>query len=167
MSITSRLFSIGPRISRKGDSLVAATGWRFGVLTLGAMFRRVVVDANAQTVRIRHRYGWLFGRSRTIPFRQIQSVVYGYEDWSWDANFSFAYKTLDVYQVGLRLLDDREVHLFHFFGEGTIINEGPLPDWFYWPEYAFELGGTQQSESRLFVELLSRMIGVSVQPARP
>ena len=43
-------------------------------------------------------------------------------------------------------------------------NEGPFPDWFYWQEYVFDLTGTQVSESRLFVELLSEMIRAPVIP---
>jgi hypothetical protein len=144
---------------------VATTGWRFSFLTLGLMFRRIVVDTETQTVAIHRRYGWLFGGTRTIRFRDIQAVTYGYDDWSLGARLSYTYKSMDVYVVGLRLYDDREIRVFHFFGEGVFANNGPFPDWWYWSEYVFDLTGTQQRESRRFVELLSRMIGVSVQPS--
>ncbi len=45
-------------------------------------------------------------------------------------------------------------------------NDGPWPDWLYWNDYLFDLSGTQERESKAFVELLSKMIGVSVVPAR-
>ncbi|MHB1037535.1 MAG: hypothetical protein ACYC35_26005 [Pirellulales bacterium] len=82
------------------------------------------------------------------------------------ADFSFAHDGLDLFTVGLRLHDDREVPLFRFFGDGEFTNEGIYPDWCYWRDYLFDLSGAQQKESRLFVDLLSKMIGVSVEPPR-
>jgi hypothetical protein len=68
--------------------------------------------------------------------------------------------------VGLRLQDDKFIHLFFFFGDGTFTNDGPLPDWLYWDDYLFDFTGTQEKESRGFVELLRKMIGVHVEPSR-
>ena len=45
-------------------------------------------------------------------------------------------------------------------------DNGPLPDWLYWNEYTFDLSGSQDKESRMFVDLLSKMIGVTVVPPR-
>jgi len=167
LSLPWRFLSIGPRIFKDEGALVAVTGWGFRLLTLGTMLRQVTVDVQAKIVQIRSRYLWLFGRTRTIDFHDIQAVTYGYDDWSggegilWDSH-----DTLDVYQVGLCLKDDSEVHLFYFIGEGAFGNGGVLCDWFFWPEYGIELVGAQQSESRLLVELLGKMIGVIVQPPR-
>lgn len=71
---------------------------------------------------------------------------------------------MDLVSVGLRLNTREEVHLFSFVGEGSFVNEGIFPDWLHWNEYLFDMKGTQERESRAFVELLCRMLGVSVQP---
>jgi hypothetical protein len=162
--VASRVLSLGPRIQKEDGLLVAATGWRLRLLTLGMMLRWVIVDPKDETVTVRDRYFWLFGRTRTLRFRDIQAVTYGYDDWSPGAVLSDAHRTLDCYQVGLCLGDEREMSLFHFFGEGGFVNDSSLPDWFFWPDYALDLIGTQQPESRLLVELLGKMIGVTVQP---
>jgi hypothetical protein len=166
MSVASGLLSIGPRIRKDGGSLIATTGWRFALLTLGAIWRRVEVDAVARAVCIHSRSLWLFGRTRTIRFRDIQAVTYGYADWSPDSIFAFAHDAIDVFSTGLRLYDDREVGLFTFFGDGSFTNDGPFPDWCYWTDYAFDMTGCQSKESRLFVDLLSKMLGVTVEPPR-
>jgi hypothetical protein len=67
--------------------------------------------------------------------------------------------------VGLRLHNLDELHLFFFYGDGTFSNDGPLPDWFYWKDYLFDLSGAQEKESRLFVDLPSKMMKVPVEPA--
>jgi hypothetical protein len=54
------------------------------------------------------------------------------------------------------------VHLFHFYGEGTFVNNSPFPDWCYWEEYLLDMSGTQESESRTFVDLLQKMLNVPV-----
>ena len=75
--------------------------------------------------------------------------------------------SFDWFTVGLRLADDSELQLFNFIGDGTFSNNGPFPDWLYWDEFAFDLSGSQEKESRVFVDLLCKMIGVRVVPPRP
>jgi hypothetical protein len=36
--------------------------------------------------------------------------------------------------------------------------------WLYWDEFLFDQSGTQEQESRAFVEMLSKMMGVSIIP---
>jgi len=36
----------------------------------------------------------------------------------------------------------------------------------YWEDFAFDLSGTQERESKAFVELVCKMIGVTVVPGR-
>jgi hypothetical protein len=166
MPFVSSLLSIGPRIHKEDDRLIATTGWRFGLLTLGAVLRRVEIDATSQTVSIHNRYLWLVGHTTKIRFRNIRAVTYGYSDCSPNSFLSFAHDAIDVFSTGLRLHDDREITLFTFFGNGAFVNNGPFPDWCYWSDYAFDMTGTQGSESRLFVDLLSKMLDVEVQPPR-
>ncbi|HWY88736.1 MAG TPA: hypothetical protein VNX28_18640, partial [Gemmataceae bacterium] len=59
-----------------------------------------------------------------------------------------------VFSVGLRLYGGGERHLFYFFGDGTFTNTGPWPDWIYWEDFAFDMSGTQERESKAFVEVV-------------
>jgi len=161
-----RLLAICPRISRSGERIEATTAWRLRLLTLGMMFRRVVIDPQRDKLLIESRWLWLIRRRRVIRFARVQAITYGYEDLSPDGFFSLAHDSYDSFTVGLRLMDDSEVRLFTFHGDGTFVNTSTWPDWLFWDEYALDLSGSQQQESRLFVDLLSEMIGVSVVPPR-
>ena len=74
--------------------------------------------------------------------------------------------SVDLFSVGLRLLSGEELHLFYFYGDGTFSNDGPWPDWLYWEDYVYDMSGTQERESRAYVDLLAKMIGVPVIPGR-
>lgn len=160
-----RLLALCPRIRKDDDTIVANTAWRVSVLSFGTIYRKCVINPQARTVSVSSRYLWVISRFREIPFSEIENVTYGYEDMSMD--LAFAHDSFDWFTVGLRLTDDTELHLFNFIGDGTFSNNGPFPDWSYWDEFAFDLSGSQETESRVFVELLATMVGVSVVPPRP
>ena len=164
MALISRIFSICPRIREAEERLIATTAWRYRLLTLGASHREVIIDPNQKVVRVRRRFFWVFRRRTVIPFSSVRSVTYGYDPWSPNSWWSWSYDGFDIYSVGLSLHNGKDVHLFNFLGEGTFTNDGPLPDWMYWGDFAFDLVGTQGGESRAFTDLLSRAIGVSVAP---
>jgi hypothetical protein len=166
MALAWGLFSICPRLSKRNGKLVAATAWRVRILMLGWLYREVIVDPKREALTIYHRYFWAFTGRRRLPFDAIEAVTYGYQDWAAGASWSWAHDSVDLYSVGLRLRDGDEVHLFYFYGDGTFRNDGPWPDWLYWDDYVFDTSGTQERESRAFVELLSKMMGVSVVPPR-
>lgn len=155
-----------PRISERDGGLIAATAWRWRVLFLGTMLREVVVDPGSKMVLIHCRYLWFFPFRRRIPFAKIAAVTYGYEDLSTGAGWSPAHNTFDAFAVGLQLVDDAEIPLFSFYGEGTFVNESGLPDWMYWGQSIFGVVGRQEHESRAFVDSLAKMIGVKVTRPR-
>ena len=164
MGLSFGLLSVCPRVRRDGGRLVAVTSWKMWLLSLCSLSREVVVDPGQQCVIIRRRV-WLFARRRRIAFGRIKAVTYGYQDWAAGSLWSWAHDSADLFSTGLRLHDGREVHLFYFLGDGTFHNDGPLPDWLYWPDFLPDFSGTQEKESRAFVELLSKLIGVAVEPA--
>jgi hypothetical protein len=166
LAISSPLLSICPRVSKVKGSLVASTAWRLLIPTLGSVYRQVTVDPKREEVTVFGRYLWVMPRWRRIRFRAIEAVTYGYQDWATDAWWTWAHDSVDLFSVGLRLHGGDEVHLFYFYGDGTFTNDGPWPDWLYWDDYLFDMSGTQERESKAFVELLSKMIGASVVPAR-
>lgn len=165
MVFETPLIAVCPRIRAEEDRLTATTSWLFSILTLGLSLRRVVVDRHLQTVIVQQRTAWLFFREQEIPFAQIAAVTYGYEDEHPFALTPGTHDGVDRYLAGLRVFGQDEVRLFSFVGEGTVTNNGPLPDWWYWEEYVVDFTGSQARESRLFVQLLSQMIGVTLEPS--
>lgn len=161
-----RLFAICPRIRKASGCVVATTAWRVRLLLLGTIYRRVVVDPSKQTIAIRSRYLWFICRKRTIRFSDIRAITYGYQDMAPDAALAYTHNSYDWFSVGLRLNDLADFHLFSFIGDGPFNNNGPLPDWVYWQEFRFNIVGSQEKESRVFVDLLSRMIDAPVVPPR-
>src|SRR5262245_22082129 len=146
MAIAFGLLSVCPRVRKAKGKLIASTAWRLRILTLGLTLRTVVIDRIEEVVRIRRRYFWLLTRKRKIPFEAVRVVSYDYQDLSIGSLWSWAHDSLDLFSVGLRLHGGRDVHLFNFFGEGTFQNDGPLPDWWYWDDFAFDMSGTQETE---------------------
>jgi hypothetical protein len=167
VALSFRLLSVCPRLSKSKGKLVATTAWRLRILTLGWLYRKVVVDPKRRELTLYRRYFWLFPRRRRVRFERIEAVTYGYQDWALCASLSWAHDSLDLFSVGLRLHGGDELRLFYFYGDGTFCNDGPLPDWLYWDEYLFDMSGTQEKESRAFVDLLGKMFGVGVVPTRP
>jgi hypothetical protein len=166
VGFNSSMFSVCPSVRKVNDKLIAETGLGLRISTLGCFYRKVVVDRKKEEVIISRRYLWLFKRSRHIRFAAIVAIEYGYQDISWGAWWSWAHKSEDIFTVKLRLHSGNERHLFQFAGEGEFQNDGPLPDWMYWEDYAFNCSGTQERESLVYVELLSKMIGVPIERAR-
>ncbi len=165
MAISSPLLSICPRVRKVKGALVARTNLTLRILSLGLMNRKVRVDRNKEEVTISRRLFWFYPRRRRIPFAHIEAVTYSYQDWAADS-WTWAHDSVDLFSVGLRLHGGGETHLFYFYGDGTFQNDGPLPDWWYWEEFLTDFSGTQERESKLFVDVLSKMIGVTVAPGR-
>jgi len=63
--------------------------------------------------------------------------------------------SIDCYTISLTLFDRRELTLFSFYGDGAFQNQSGMPDWCYWSDITFDRVGTQQAESKYFVDLLS------------
>ena len=158
------LLSICPRITKANGRLIARTAWCLRILFFGTFYREVTVEPHKKTVTVVSRYFWLFRRRRRIRFPAIQAVTYGYSDLSQGSVTSASRDSVDWFTVGLRFIDDSEMHLFSFLGDGTFVNESNFPDWMYWEEFLFDHTGTQEKESRVFVDLLSKLIGVTVVP---
>ncbi len=163
MAIPFRFLSLCPRIRKEEDRLVASTPWRLRLLTMGAYLRTVVVDPDRKQIVIRRRLLWFIVRKRRVPFDAVRGVTYGYRDMTPGGSWMWAHDSSDLFHVGLKLDSLDKVHLFSFFGDGTFHNDGPLPDWLYWDNYLFDMSGTQERESRAFVELLSKMIKAPVE----
>jgi hypothetical protein len=164
MPIFSRFFSLCPRIRKEDEQLVASTPWRLRLLTLGTFYRKVIVDPDRKEVILRRRYFWFFAREHHIPFKEVRGVTYGYSDVTPGGSWLWAHDSTDLFRVGLKLGGLDKVHLFSFFGDGTFTNDGPLPNWFYWGDFLFDVSGTQERESRAYAEVLSKLLKKPVEP---
>jgi hypothetical protein len=159
-----RLFSIRPRVGKRDCRIVAKTAWRLRILLIGLAVREVEIDPQAEIIRLKSRYLWFLHRHHVFPYGDIEAIIYGYHDNVLGASWS-AHESSDWFNVGLRLVDGKEIHLFHFIGDGTFTNNSMFPDWMYWGERFLDVEGSQERESRAFVELLSTMVGVQVVPS--
>src|SRR5262245_50262964 len=146
--------SVCPRIEASENCLTASSSGLVRVLSLGLYQRLVVVDEQARTVSLERRFAGL-ARRRTIIFLAITAVTYGYEDAVFGKSLMLTHDSVDRFTVGLRLVGGEQVHIFSFIGDGTFGNDGPLPDWMYWKDFAMDCSGTQEKEARLYAQLLS------------
>ena len=166
VAIAIPFLSICPRIRKRGDALIVSTSWVALAMTLGLWIRKVVVAPDEKLVTLRDRYLWLIPRERNIPFPAIGAVTYGYENHSPGSDLTYTNDSWDQFSVGLRLKDDNDIHLFSFFGEGTFTNNAPFADWMYWSDFMLDFSGTQEHRSQVLVNLLSKLIRVTVVPPK-
>jgi hypothetical protein len=103
----------------------------------------------------------------TIPFQQIQKINYNYEDWGPYTSLGLTGDSKDCFSVKLRLMDDSEVHLFNFFGEGDF-EPGVWNPLFSLRWYLMKIlvpfCGSQEDSSRQFVDRLEKLTGANVAP---
>lgn len=135
--LRSILLSICPRLDRNENRLVATTSWPLRVLTLGCLYRQVVVDPQNQELTIFRRRFWALPQFRRIRFGTIEAVTYGFADWA-------SFFDINLFAIGVRLRGGDELHLFYFGEDGRTCEE--------------------QAESRKLVAALSLLIGVGVAP---
>jgi hypothetical protein len=159
VKLLSRVFCIGPRISRDGQSVVASSNFLSQLLCLGFAGRRVTIDPRQGLIRVHYRVLWVLTRSRRIEFDWISHVVY---DYSGMGGWYGAYQEGEVYSVALKLKNGQEVLLFQFVGEGDFVNNTVWPDWMYWVEFkvAQFCQGPQEARSLMYAETVSRLAGV-------
>lgn len=161
-----RWLSLSPKVAKRDGRIIVRSNRLLWLLMLGAASRTFWVEPAKKRFRVQSRSWWLRRRRQKIAFSSVAAVTYGYSDMSVAQHTSWAHNSFDCFSVGLRFFDQSEQHLFHFYGNGTFSNNSPLPDWFFWDDFAFDVAGTQQSDSRAFVDLLAEMTGTTVVPPR-
>ena len=157
------MLSFGGSVTKQDGRLVVRSGFVGAALTLGAFRMTASFDPGDRTVRITRRRFWA-ARRRRIGFDMVEALTYGYENVALLPGLSYGHRAIDLFAVGLRLLDREEIALASFAGPGAFVNDGPLPDWMFWDEFAFDHVGNQESRARAVVDVMSAMIGVPVVP---
>lgn len=160
--LMGRLMNFAPVVSKQGDTLVIASGWRSHLFSLGAASRRITVEPQRKVLHINGRRFWFARWSRRIEFEWIQDIAYGY--WSTGQGWYGEGAEDEMYTVGLNLKNGEEVILCRFFGSGDYYNNTIMPDWCYWgDQYSADLAhGTQNESSHALLDVLSRLLGVPV-----
>jgi len=168
--VWSRIFCFQPKITRENGRLIARSGWRSQLFTLGFAGRQVVVDRQRKLVRIRRRSFWLVTKSRFIPFDAVHEVTYDYHDIDHGGEvLTYSHQQDDLFVVGLKLTTGEHVLLFRFYGAGDFSNNSDFPDWFFW-EDKLEARLTMQNcegESRAYAYSIAAAMGVEVGNAEP
>ncbi len=172
MSYMSSALSDGPIITREGDRLIAVSSLWTQVLALGSWGRRVSVDPHQQTIEIEDRTFWASRSSRTILFRDVTAIGYGYRDTndlgalSLVLNEGRPRRVEDRFSVGLKLAPNGQyTELFAFAGSGGRSYDFSLLDDWDWPGRNGWFAGDQDERSRQFANLLASIIGRKVVPA--
>lgn len=163
-SVGSPLLSITPWISKRDGKLVASTSFVGLLVSLTLIYREVVIDPKEKTITVRRRFLWFFKTRTQVRFRDVTVISYDYEDWHLGSAMGFAGDSLDCFSVKLGLHGGKNLHLFRFFGAGTFSNrDGLYPDWVYWDDYLFDVSGSQEDESRSYVNLLQHLLDVPLR----
>ncbi len=128
-------------------------------ITLWSHCRTVCVDPRHKVVTIERRILWLLSRDRTIPFKRIGRIDYAFD--SLTTEWGLAWDPLDQlesFKISLCLVNPEEhVKLFSFLGEGSVATGvgGVLID----GDDVVDMSGDQESSSREYVTLLTKMTG--------
>jgi hypothetical protein len=155
------MITLCPRITADDHCLKAKTSLVSVLLTFGLRYRSVVVNRTSRNVVIHTKTAWFWNRTETHPFDQIAAVTYEYDEFS----LLNRHDPIDRFIIGLRPKVGQEFRLFDFIGDGGFTNGGPLPDWWYWEDIVFDYTGSQEPESRAFAQLLSKLLGVKIEPS--
>lgn len=152
--------SLQPRVRRQGKQLMVTPSWLLQILTLGAYGLTVHVDGEAGYVYIQLRRFWFFSQARVVSFKQIERICYEYYGLptSWDI-FGRVHDELERFRVSLALRGTEErVHVGSFYGEGAAGSLATL----LMGDDLFDLAGTQELDSRQFVEQLCALTGATL-----
>lgn len=156
--------SITPRITKRDGKLVASTSLLGLLVSLTLLYREILIDPEEKSLTIRRRILWFVKTRRRVRFSNVAVISYEYEDWNPVSSMGFAGDSVDCFSVKLGLHDGSTLHLFRFFGEGTFANrDGLFPDWAYWDEYLFDVSGSQEEESKAYVDLLQHLLDVPLR----
>lgn len=157
---------MAPRIFKRDDKLIARTSWSVRILSLGLSLRTVIVDPSEKVISLKSRGFWFIKRVRRIRFSEVTSMLYRYDDVDPFTRSGYVYPWIEtpsfwgVYSVGLRLTDQSDVHLFRFFAGDFSLPNRRWPDWCYGWEFIPEPTGFNEHDSRAYLEVVGKLIGV-------
>jgi hypothetical protein len=161
-----RLLTLAPRIDERAGVLRARTSLLLTLVTMGAIFRQVIVDKRSSYVVIERRLFWLFSSKRVIPFRMIRRIAYDYQSTATSLRQSLdgpavgdEVEQFEVALVVCTRTDVPESHM-HLHEEHVPLvrfqGEGQSPGL----RLAIDLQGQQEMLSRDFVERLRALTGI-------
>ncbi len=166
---TTGLLAIKPKVWIDGEKLCARSALLGQILRLGISSSFLIADRSGRSVTVKQRCFWILSKTHVIPFARIEGIRYHYGSFTptFHAKHGEA-SGLESFSVKLvyRENDDRwsdliELHLFSFFGEGTVEVERTRRRHHgnYYGNYGVDLDGNQAEESLKFVDLLCDYAG--------
>ena len=168
LTLASRFMTLRPAVRMEHDRLVVRTGWPARLLTLGLRSRRVEIEPARRRLTIRHRTGYLFGRTTELDFDDVWYLDYAYASvgtsWGWSLDGVGRTDEVERFAVAVVTEDGQSHTICSFFGEGsvhtgwagTIFGDGLV-----------DVSGTQDSESRQFAVGLAYILGVPIGKPLP
>lgn len=160
--------SVGPRFYVRGNYFFARTGRFKRLLSLYAYERRLLIDKDAEMIRLSVKRWWIKNTVIELPFSRVRGVVYQYKDHgtSWSVGLFWMGRTdsIEIYTVSLALMDPKEnLPLFKFLGEGSVSTG--YRGVFLGGDDFFDLRGSQTKDSLHFVDTLCKFLGVRIVAA--
>ena len=156
--------TVHPDVQRNKHLLIAKTPWQWRLLTLGAFGRELRIDPRIKLIYFfSHRF-WFFRQRQSFAFDQVASVCYRYKDINPPRFFPTSYQEADIFEVGFKLRNGREVSIFTFMGRGSFVNNTMMPNWLFWEDFALAQlsAGDQETESLAFANTVAGLIGVGL-----
>ena len=157
--------AVSPRVWRDGPVLHARTRGRHRLLTAFAYDRHLIVDPTLRQITLTVRRYWVSVSSETHDFDDVAALEYRYARMPTEIGMTLQggqwTDSVNWYVVTLVLRTARDpVTLFRFAGEGS---EGTGWSGTILGDDLVDLEGTQEVESREFVNTLRRLLKVPVQ----
>ncbi len=154
--ITSRLLAISPKCWMAHGQFHSRTHLGVTLIALGLSHKHIVVDPDAQLVTIHRRLAWLFRRSQTIAFDEVARIDYSCRSIPTGIGLLGVTNEFDRFRVDLELHDRTLIHLWTFYGEGSVQTGwgGVL----FGDDATFDLAGDQEDASERFSRVLSVMM---------
>jgi len=160
----SRLLSMAPKVIVTDSEVSIRDNLLGRILRCFFSSRNVLVASPAKQVTIKERRWWLFTTTYVLDFSEIDYLDYDAAEYTTSIGFNFrsfqSQDSLERFTVALVTKDEGYYELCNYVGEGSVEN-----GWYgviMGGDNMLDLAGTQQQDSRNFVNLLCDRIGIQI-----
>lgn len=159
-----RFLTSRPKIRATPDTLTISTGWQSRLLTLGLRTRRVEIDTSNRRLTFATRTAYFFARHWRLGFDELSHLDYGMgslgTDYGWTDRGFGAQDSVESYTIDLVTTAGQRHRVCAYRGEGAVQTgwTGVLLG----DDSVFDAAGTQQSESKQLVEMLSNVLALPI-----
>lgn len=159
-----RVLTLRPSIRVEDGVLVIKTGMLVGLFTL--FLRSISTEIRPVERRIvqRRRLGYFFTTQTVLEFDDIRYLDYGFgsfgTEWGWSFEGWGRQDQVETFYIDIVSRDDERLRVCAFRGEGAVMTGwgGVLLS----EDSLLDVSGTQEGESRQFVNYLAKVLDVPV-----